>query len=102
MINKRFFKTKDEVEVTFELDATNVESAVLVAEFHDWQPMPMKKVAKTKSFKYKTRLPKNAEFQFRYLVNDNDWVNDADADNYVPNGFGADNCIVKTEPLCEA
>lgn len=60
------------------------------------------KVAKTKSFKYKTRLPKNAEFQFRYLVNENDWVNDAEADNYVPNGFGADNCIVKTEQACES
>lgn len=96
MINKRFFKTKDEVEVTFELDATNVESAVLMADFLDWQPTPMKKVAKTKSFKYKTRLPKDSEFQFRYLVNESEWVNDAQADQYVPNGFGADNCIVKT------
>ena len=96
MINKRFFKTKDEVEVTFELDATNVDSAVLMADFLDWQPIKMKKVTKSKSFKYKTRLPKDSEFQFRYLVNENEWVNDVDADNYVPNGFGADNCIVKT------
>ncbi|MFA0087554.1 1,4-alpha-glucan branching protein [Vibrio sp. 10N.286.49.C2] len=96
MINKRFFKTKDEVEVTFELDATNVDSVVLMAEFHDWQPIQMKKVAKTKSFKYKTRLPKGAEYQFRYLVNDTEWVNDAEADQYVPNGFGADNCIITT------
>ncbi|MBY6195611.1 isoamylase early set domain-containing protein [Vibrio hangzhouensis] len=102
MINKRFFKTKDEVEVTFELDGKDVQSAVLMAEFHNWEPVPMKKVAKTKSFKYKTRLPKNAEFQFRYLVNDTDWVNDAEADQYVPNGFGADNCIVKTAEASEA
>ncbi|MCL9774164.1 isoamylase early set domain-containing protein [Vibrio methylphosphonaticus] len=96
MINKRFFKTKDEVEVTFELDGANVDSVVLMAEFHDWQPIQMKKVAKTKSFKYRTRLPKDAEYQFRYLVNETEWVNDAEADHYVPNGFGADNGIVKT------
>lgn len=96
MINKRFFKTKDEVEVTFELDATDVQSVVLMADFLDWQPVSMKKVAKTKSFKYKTRLPKDAQFEFRYLVNESEWVNDAQADQYVPNGFGADNCIINT------
>ena len=71
-------------------------------ECHNCEPVPIKKVAKTKPFKYKTRLPKNAEFQFRYLVNDTVWVNDAEADQYVPNDFGADNCIVKTVEVCEA
>lgn len=34
MINKRFFKTKDEVEVTFELPEDQVgQSACLVADF---------------------------------------------------------------------
>ncbi|CAH0530086.1 isoamylase early set domain-containing protein [Vibrio hippocampi] len=96
MINKRFFKTKDEVEVTFELDANQVESAAIVAEFHDWQPVPMKKVAKSKTFKYKTRLPKNEQFQFRYLINDTEWVNDGSADQYIANSFGAENCVITT------
>ena len=44
MINKRFFKTKDEVEVTFELSATQVrESVSIVADLSGWQPMAMKK-----------------------------------------------------------
>ena len=47
MINKRFFKTKDEVEVTFELAAEQVgQSVAIVADFLDWQPTEMKKVAK--------------------------------------------------------
>lgn len=96
MISKRFFKTKDEVEVTFELDATQIDSAAIVAEFHDWQPVAMKKVVKSKTFKYKTRLPKNAQFEFRYLVNDSEWVNDTNADNYIVNHFGEENCVVTT------
>lgn len=97
MINKRFFKTKDEVEVTFELDAANADQSVaLVADFLDWQPVEMKKVAKSKSFKFKTRLPKDQHFEFRYLVDNDKWVNDANADQYKPNGFGDDNGLLST------
>ena len=51
---------------------------------------------KGKVYKFKTRLPKNGEFQFRYLVDDQQWVNDADADRYIANEFGEDNCLVST------
>ncbi|MCG6358933.1 isoamylase early set domain-containing protein [Vibrio fluvialis] len=97
MINKRFFKTKDEVEVTFELEVPQEASKVeIVADFLDWQPEAMTKVAKSGNFKFKTRLPKDGEFQFRYLLDAEQWVNDAHADQYIPNGFGEDNCLVKT------
>jgi len=97
MINKRFFKTKDEVEVTFELEAPEVSSNVaIVADFLDWQPQPMKKVAKSSTFKFKTRLPKDSNYQFRYLLDESQWVNDPHADQYIPNGFGEDNCMVST------
>jgi hypothetical protein len=56
----------------------------------------MKKLAKGKVYKFKTRLPKDGEFQFRYLVDDQQWVNDANADRYIPNEFGEDNCLVST------
>jgi 1,4-alpha-glucan branching enzyme len=97
MISKRFFKTKDEVEVTFELDVEESPSSVsIVADFLDWSPEPMKKVAKSSTYKFKTRLPKDSEFQFRYLLGDENWVNDPAADNYVGNGFGTDNSLVST------
>ncbi|WP_428774153.1 isoamylase early set domain-containing protein [Vibrio sp.] len=97
MINKRFFKTKDEVEVTFELPAEQVdESAQLVADFLDWQPATMKKVAKSNSFKFKTRLAKDSEFEFRYLVDNQKWLNDPHADQYRPNGYGEDNSLIST------
>ncbi|SHO54596.1 isoamylase early set domain-containing protein [Vibrio quintilis] len=97
MISKRFFKTKNEVEVTFELDMPEDASrAAIVADFLDWKPEPMKKISKSGTFKFKTRLPKDEQFQFRYLVNEQDWVNDPGADQYVPNEFGEDNCLVST------
>jgi 1,4-alpha-glucan branching enzyme len=97
MINKRFFKTKDEVEVTFELEAPEAASTVsIVADFLDWAPQPMKKVAKSSIYKFKTRLPKNGEFQFRYLLDDGQWMNDPSADKYISNGLGEENSLVST------
>jgi len=42
MLNKRFFKTKDEAEVTFEFSHPEAEQVCLLGEFTDWQPVPMK------------------------------------------------------------
>jgi 1,4-alpha-glucan branching enzyme len=98
MISKRFFKTKDEVEVTFELEAPEAASNVaIVADFLDWKPEPMKKVAKSScTYKFKTRLPKDGEFQFRYLLDEQQWINDPGADQYIPNEYGDNNCLIST------
>ncbi len=97
MINKRFFKTKDEVEVTFEIPEDQVDDkVVLMADFADWQPIAMQRVSKSKMFRFRTRLPKDSQFEFRYLVDGKRWVNDPNADLYRPNGFGEDNGLVST------
>jgi 1,4-alpha-glucan branching enzyme len=95
MLNKKFFKTKDECEVTFAVEAENAESVVLVAEFNDWQPVEMKP-AKNGPFQAKVRLPKDGQFQFRYLVNGQQWLNDEAADAYWPNEHGTENSVVAT------
>ena len=97
MINKRFFKTKDEVEVTFEVDRPGVHSVEWLAETTDWDPIPMKRAARGKGpFRLKVRLPKDAAVQFRYLL-DGHWENDEAADDYWPNEHGTDNSVVLTE-----
>ncbi|MEW6995577.1 isoamylase early set domain-containing protein [Colwelliaceae bacterium MEBiC 14330] len=98
MLTKKFFKTKDEAEVTFELNRSDLTSAELVADFNDWQAVEMKFNKKTQSFKTKVRLPKNSEFHFRYLLNKTEWENDDKADQYLPNEFGTDNSVVNTTP----
>ncbi|NAX41186.1 1,4-alpha-glucan branching protein, partial [Vibrio sp. V26_P1S5P106] len=81
----------------FELEVPAETTRVsLVADFSDWQPQPMKKVAKSSIYKFKTRLPKNGKFQYRYLLNEQEWMNDSQADDYVVNEFGDHNCVLCT------
>ncbi|GEM76185.1 isoamylase early set domain-containing protein [Vibrio sagamiensis] len=96
MLKKRFFKTKDEVEVTFELEKRHWSTIQIAGDFNDWQPEPMKLVKKSGQFKFKTRLPKEKNVQFRYIFNNEQWDNDPQADAYIPNGYGEDNSVVCT------
>ena len=98
MLTKKFFKTKDEIEVTFEFNRSDVTSAELVADFNDWQAIEMKFNKKTQSFKTKVRLPKDGAFHFRYLLNKTEWENDYKADQYLPNEFGSENSVKNTSP----
>jgi len=99
MLKKRFFKTKQECEVTFELasehagsDASKVE---LICEANGWQPVEMKKT-KQGAFRTKMRVPKEREFEFVYRVDQSAWVNDDSADDYRSNGFGGRNSVLDT------
>jgi 1,4-alpha-glucan branching enzyme len=97
MVSKRYFKTRDDVEVTFEGDISGVESAALVAESHGWEPQPMKRAKRGKGpFRLKLRVPKDQSLQFRYLLDGDRWENDEAADAYWPNALGSDNSVVFT------
>jgi|TARA_B110000902_G_scaffold185188_1_gene209674 1,4-alpha-glucan branching enzyme len=98
MLTKKYFKTKDEAEVTFEFNRSDVLSAVLVADFNNWQALEMKFNKQTQSFKTKVRLPKGKKFHFRYFLNNTEWENDYKADQYLPNEFGSENSVVNTNP----
>ena len=95
MLRKRFFKTKEECEVTFELAAEEASRAELFCDVNGWQPIQMKKVRKG-PFRTKLRFPKESSFEFRYLVDDRRWINDDAADAYRPNGLGGENCVLDT------
>ena len=102
MLKKRFFKTKEDCEVTFELaaetagkDAATVE---LLCEANGWQPILMKKVKKCGSFRTRIRLPKQREYEFLYRVDRQAWINDDSADGYRSNGFGGQNSVLSTAP----
>ncbi|MGO2127472.1 MAG: isoamylase early set domain-containing protein [Pseudoalteromonas prydzensis] len=99
MLSKRFFKTKNEAEVTFEFQHPQADNVQLVAEFTDWQPVAMKFNKKEQCFKLKQRLPNDQQFHFRYLVNGTIWDNDHHADGYIANSFGTENSIVNTQRI---
>ncbi|WP_261818072.1 isoamylase early set domain-containing protein [Vibrio gallicus] len=96
MLKKRFFKTKDEVEVTFEWPKSDEQSISIAGDFTDWQPVAMKYSKAKKAFNFKTRFPKEEQFQFRYLINGEVWENDPKADGYAPNSLGSDNSVLST------
>jgi 1,4-alpha-glucan branching enzyme len=98
MLKKKYFKTKDVCEVTFEHEAEAQEVA-LVSESNNWQPIEMKKRRKDGIFYTKVRLPKDGRYQYRYLLNNHSWSNDTAADAYIPNEYGSENSVVITSKV---
>ena len=97
MLKKRFFKTKEDCEVTFEMETDGADSVDLVCEANGWKPIEMKKTRKG-PFRAKMRLPRQCEFEFRYLIDQKAWANDDAADAYRPNDFGGQNSVLDTSP----
>ncbi len=95
MIRKRFFKTKDECEVTFEIDAPDVSTAELALSSDDWQPAAMRRL-KTGLFKAVVRLPVDRRTEYCYRLDGERWQHDPEADGLVGNPFGTTNSVVDT------
>jgi len=91
-IKKQYLKTKPMCKVTFRISeemGNSVGTAHVVGEFNNWNlySTPMKKLKKG-AFTATLDLEKGREYQFRYLLDDNTWENDASADRFVPTPFG--------------
>lgn len=93
-IKKQFLKSKPLCKVTFAVPAAVVEGATKVAvvgEFNQWDASAhILKKQKTGEFKATIELPVAQEIQFRYVVDDQTWLNDEEADKMVPNGFASE------------
>lgn len=96
MLTKRYYKTRPEVEVTFEVAGDDISTAEWVSDLTGWQPIAMRRADKTGPFRLKVRLPKDQSIQFRYLFDGERWDNDESADAYWPNDHGAENSVVST------
>ena len=99
-IKKQYLKSKPVCKVTLSWQNDELDTAKNVAvlgDFNSWDPeqsFDMKKL-KNGTFKTTIDLEVGHEYQFRYLVDGQVWVNDNQADKYVPTGLGIeDNCVV--------
>lgn len=98
-LKKQYLKTKPICKVTFRLTPEEVPDTAhvhIVGEFNNWstRQTPMKKL-KDGAFTLTIDLEPGRKYQFRYLVDNLRWINDAAADGYVPSGFsGSDNSVV--------
>ncbi len=98
-ITKEFLKEKKVYRVKFVLPKEIAESAnkvYVVGDFNNWEltktPM-IKRSNGTRSAS--VDLPGKGEYQFRYLIDETRWINDPEADKFVPNSFGdAENGVV--------
>lgn len=84
------------VLVAFELPAEVAATSVsLVGDFNDWSPEanPLHLLADGR-FHTEVTLPAGQRSRFRYLIDGQRWENDWAADDYVPNGLGADDSVV--------
>ncbi len=99
-ISKNFLKTRPSCKVKFRLspdEAQGASAVFLVGDFNNWESdsLPMKK-QKDGGFSVEIELPLGQDCQFRYRTGDNVWLNDAEADAYVPCAFAnEDNSLVK-------
>jgi 1,4-alpha-glucan branching enzyme len=98
MLKKQYLKSKSGCKVTFYTPAAiEAETIHLVGDFNQWdeQATPMQAL-KNGRFKVTVSLDAGREYQFRYLINGDEWHNDWEADKYVPNPFSGDNSVVIT------
>ena len=99
-LKKQYLKSKPICKVTFKLkasEANNAGTAKLVGDFNAWdiQGEPMKNL-KNGDFTQTVNLPAEAEYQFRYLLDGENWENDWEADAYLPSPVSFDdNSVVR-------
>ena len=94
MIKKQYLKSRPVCKVTFSLPADKgISKAEVAGDFNDWQPASMEQL-KSGGFKVVLELEQGNAYQFRYLLDGNEWINDANADNYVPNPFSSENSVI--------
>lgn len=97
-LKKQYLLEGSVCKVTFILpQAIKAESVFLVGSFNSWEEhdTPLKQL-KSGEWKVDVKLEAGQEYQYRFLVNGNEWHNDWEADKYVPNDYGVDNSVVVT------
>ncbi len=103
-LKKQFSKSKPVCKVTFELPKKVVSGAkevVVLGEFNNWQvENGLKMKANKTAFTAALELPTGRDYQFRYLIDNNRWENDGNADGYVATPYGVENCLVMV-PVAE-
>lgn len=102
MIHKTFVETDSGLvaRVTFTLpNSIWADAFYLVGDFNDWNrtshPFPQDREG---HWSITVDLELGRALQFRYLRDGEEWMNDNQADAYVPNLYGSDNFVVVTDP----
>ena len=96
MLKKNYSKKGNACRVTFKLPAeVNAETVHLCGDFNEWSPTshPMKQL-KDGSFSVTLSLDTEASYRCRYLLDEERWENDWEADAYVANQYGGEDSLI--------
>jgi 1,4-alpha-glucan branching enzyme len=94
-VKKQFVKTKPVCKVTFSVEAKEAITASVVGDFNNWnqQEGALSKL-KNGSFKGAFDIPKEASYEFKYLI-DGAYVNEIESDSFKWNEFaGSENGVL--------
>jgi 1,4-alpha-glucan branching enzyme len=97
-IERKYSSEASSCKVIFRLPcelAGVAKKASLAGDFTHWEKgaLPMKRL-KSGDFEITLELPSNAEYRFRYLIDEYRWENDPHADAYNPNPYGCDDSVL--------
>ncbi len=94
MIQKTYFKTKTYCKVKFSFKVENAETIEILGLNSDWENSILMSKKKDGSFSAEVSLPKDSKHEFKYRINDTEWVNDPASDSEHPNNYGGSNSVI--------
>ena len=103
MVQKTYYKTKDYCKVKFSFKVENADNSLLRQALNsveilglnsDWQRSVIMSKKKDGSFSADVNLAKESRHEFKYLVNETEWLNEPEADGEQPNEFGGSNSVI--------
>ena len=94
MVQKTYFKTKDYCKVKFSFKVENAETIEILGLNSDWEKSIIMSKKKDGTFSADVNLPKESRHEFKYLVNETEWVNEPEADSQQPNMYGGVNSVI--------
>ncbi len=99
-IKKQYLKSKPVCKVSFKVEkeqANGASKISVVGDFNEWnENTDEMKPLKDGSFTLTLDLESGNDYEFRYIADSNFWLNDDEADEQVPSGFGdAKNSLIR-------
>lgn len=93
-IVKEPFPKNGTTRVTLRIPAeAGATIAQVLGDFNDWAPTDMAATADG-GYEIALDLPSGRTYRFRYLLDNQRWENDWQADSYVPNEHGGDDSLI--------
>lgn len=94
MIQKTYFKTKDYCKVKFSFKPEAAETVEILGLNSDWENAIIMSKKKDGTFSSDVSLPKDSQHEFKYRINNTEWINEPEADSERANIYGGTNSVI--------